>query len=118
MSESKASEPAREVEVQKQGNGYMLRDRTGQVGEISYRMADADTWIIDHIFLDPRYRGTGMAKELLDIVVEEARDKGRKIIPSCAYALALFKRRAEYADVWRKEEPSRYSDAYSSHGVK
>lgn len=118
MSEWKASGPAQEVEAQKRGNGYVMRDRTVQVGEISYRMADADTWIIDRIDGDPRYRGTGMAKELPDIVVEEAWDNGRKIIPSRAYALAPFKRRAGYADVWRKEDPSRYSDAYSPHGVK
>ncbi|MBB6672105.1 hypothetical protein [Cohnella nanjingensis] len=44
---------SREVEAQKQGNGYILRDRTGQVGGISYQTVDVDTWIIiDHIDLD------------------------------------------------------------------
>ncbi|QJD86491.1 GNAT family N-acetyltransferase [Cohnella herbarum] len=91
-----------QVEIRKQGTSFVVLGVGGQVGEITYRLADVDTWVIDHTFLDPRYRGGNIARKLLDIVVEEARAEGKKIIPSCSYALTQFKRNSEYADVWEK----------------
>lgn len=90
------------VEISKQGNSFVVLSASGQVGEITYKLADADTWVIDHTYLDPEYRGGNIAKQLLDLVVEEARSGGKKIIPACSYALVQFRRNAEYADVWMK----------------
>ncbi|QHT58997.1 N-acetyltransferase [Paenibacillus lycopersici] len=93
---------ADDIVAEKQGNGYVLKGPEGQAGEITYRPADAATWILDHTYVDPRYRGGNLAKRLLNLVVGEARAKGIKIIPACSYALAQFRRNAEYADVWKQ----------------
>ncbi|WP_219835040.1 GNAT family N-acetyltransferase [Paenibacillus sp. R14(2021)] len=98
-----ANVPEEDIAAEKQGNGYILKSAEGPVGEITYRLVDADTWVLDHTYVDPRYRGGNLAKRLLNLVVDEAREKGRKIIPACSYALAQFKRNSEYADVWRKD---------------
>ncbi|QHW31817.1 N-acetyltransferase [Paenibacillus rhizovicinus] len=103
--------PAEDIVAEKQGNGYILKGVGGSIGEITYKLVDTDTWMLDHTYVDPRYRGGNLAKQLLNLVVDEAREKGRKIIPACSYALAQFKRNAEYADVWAKSEKERdYSD--------
>ncbi|WP_338045977.1 GNAT family N-acetyltransferase [Paenibacillus sacheonensis] len=103
--------PAEDIIAQRQGNGYILKGVGGQIGEITYRLVDVDTWILDHTYVDPQYRGGNLAKQLLNLVVDDAREKGRKIIPACAYALAQFKRNPEYADVWEKtEKEANYSD--------
>jgi len=105
-----------ELEIEKQGNGFIVRGIGGQVGEISYKLVDVGTWVIDHIHMDAPYNGTELERQLLDLVVEEARDKGRKIIPSAPYALEQFKENAEYDDVWEKTEKE-FSDTYSSDSV-
>jgi len=105
-----------EILAQKQGNSYILTTAKGTIGKITYTMVDVDTWIIDHTYVDGDYRGQHLGRQLLDFVVEEAREKGRRIIPSCSYALAEFKRNPAYADVWDKTN-TEYSDAYSSSGA-
>ncbi|WP_053373097.1 GNAT family N-acetyltransferase [Paenibacillus sp. FJAT-27812] len=105
-----------EILAKKQGNSYLLTTAKGTIGEITYSMVDVDTWVIDHTFVDGAYRGRDLGRQLLDFVVEEAREKGRRIIPSCTYALAQFKRHPEYADVWEKTSKE-YSDPYSSGGA-
>lgn len=104
-----------EVVLQKQGNAYILSTMSGKVGEITYKLVNTGTWVIDHTYVDPRYRGRGLGKQLLDMVVRDARDNGRKIIPSCSFALEEFKKNATYADVWEKGvSASGLSDPYSS----
>ncbi|WP_407643488.1 N-acetyltransferase [Cohnella endophytica] len=49
-----------------------------------------------------RYRGGHIARDLLRLVVDDARKQDKRIIPTCSYALAQFKRHAEYGDVWQK----------------
>ncbi|CAN7173455.1 GNAT family N-acetyltransferase [Paenibacillus sp. LjRoot153] len=108
-------EAEEEVVLQKQGNAFILSTLSGTIGEITYRLVDTDTWVIDHTYVDPRYRGRQLGKQLLDMVVHEARDRGRKIIPSCSFALEEFKKNATYADVWDNDKSaSEFSDTYSS----
>ncbi|WP_063795486.1 GNAT family N-acetyltransferase [Paenibacillus sp. Soil750] len=108
-------EAEEEIVLQKQGNAFILSTLSGTVGEITYRLVDTDTWVIDHTYVDPRYRGRQLGKQLLDVVVHEARDKGRKIIPSCSFALEEFKKNVTYADVWDNDKSaSEFSDTYSS----
>ncbi|MDR6550801.1 putative GNAT family acetyltransferase [Paenibacillus qinlingensis] len=108
-------ETEEEIVLQKQGNAYILSTLSGTVGEITFRLVEAGTWVIDHTYVDPRYRGHQLGKQLLNMVVREARDKGRKIIPSCAFALEEFKKDSTYADVWEKgKSTSDFSDHHSS----
>jgi predicted GNAT family acetyltransferase len=108
-------EAEEEIVLQKQGNAFILSTVSGTVGEITYKLVDTDTWVIDHTYVDPRYRGRQLGKQLLDMVVHEARDKGRKIIPSCSFALEEFKKNSTYADVWDNDKSaSEFSDTYSS----
>lgn len=110
--------PGEGIVAEREGNGYILRSVKGKIGQISYTMADADTWIIDHTSVDGEYQGRGLARQLLDFVVADAREKGRKIIPSCSYALRQFQEDPSIADVWAEGDASRYSDSYSSNGVE
>lgn len=104
-----------EIVLQKQGNAYILSTLSGKVGKITYRLVDTGTWVIDHTYVDPRYRGRQLGKQLLDMVVSEARDKGRKIIPSCSFSLEEFKKNVTYADVWEKgQSASELSEPYHS----
>lgn len=54
---------------------------------------------IDHTFVPPEMRGQGVAQQLIEAVVADAREQGFTIVPRCSYAEVLFKRRADWADV-------------------
>ena len=52
-----------------------------------------------HVETAPKAQGRGYAAKLMDGVVAEARESGRKIRPFCSYARAYFARNASAADV-------------------
>lgn len=57
-----------------------------------------------HTEVADKAEGKGLAKKLLDAMVDYARKNDLKVIPLCAYVQAQFKRHPqEYADVWQKE---------------
>ncbi|TYP68086.1 GNAT family N-acetyltransferase [Paenibacillus methanolicus] len=109
--------PQEEIIAEKQGNSYILTGVGGTIGEIHFRMIDVDTWVIDRTYVQAEYRGQGLAKQLLDLVADEARERGRRIIPSCSYALEQFKQDPAYADVWDNKNAADYADPYSSDSV-
>jgi predicted GNAT family acetyltransferase len=64
--------------------------------------ARGDTRIADHTFVPPEARGQGIAAELLDALIADARSEGFKIEPKCSYVIAAFRRHPEWADVLAK----------------
>lgn len=67
-------EAEEEIVLQKQGNAFILSTLSGTIGEITYKLVEADTWVIEHTYVDPRYRGRQLGTQLLDMVVREARE--------------------------------------------
>jgi len=58
-----------------------------------------------HTEVSPEAEGRGLAKMLLNAMVEYAREQSLKVIPLCPYVLAQFKRHPnDYADIWLKEK--------------
>ncbi|KAA9002415.1 N-acetyltransferase [Paenibacillus spiritus] len=88
-------------EIVKEHHAFVIRTEEGPIGEITYVPADEHTWIADHTYVSPNYRGGNIAQRLLQRLVEEAREEGAKIIPQCSYVGVQFRRNPEYADVWK-----------------
>lgn len=55
--------------------------------------------IADHTFVPPEGRGKGLAAQLVDALIADARREGFKIVPQCSYVEATFRRHPEWADV-------------------
>ena len=55
--------------------------------------------IANHTFVPPEARGRGIARQLVEAMVADAREQGFTIVPQCSYVEALFRRNAEWADV-------------------
>ncbi|MDY3118404.1 MAG: GNAT family N-acetyltransferase [Peptoniphilus sp.] len=72
-----------------------------EIGESTYSNA-ADLWIIDHTYVEKAYNGQGIARKLVDTIVENARSKGIQLMATCPYALKLFETNPEYADVYKR----------------
>ena len=82
----------------KQENGifYIGEAISNNVAEITFE--ENKHIIIDHTYVDPSLRGQGIALQLVNKVVEYAREKNKKIIPECSYAKKVLIQ-DEYKDI-------------------
>lgn len=80
----------------------VLLDQQEAIGEITWSDAN-DVMIVDHTFVEPSYRGQGLAEQLVAAVVQKARTDGKKILPLCPFANKEFHEKTEYGDVWFKQ---------------
>lgn len=55
--------------------------------------------IATHTFVPPGARGKGIARQLVEAMVSDAREQGFAIVPRCGYVEALFRRHPGWADV-------------------
>ena len=61
-------------------------------------------WVIPHTEVDPAYGGQGIARRLIEEIIDEARREGRKIVPVCSYAAKMMLQRKDaYRDVLEKQ---------------
>lgn len=84
---------------QKQGLFFLENQQGQRIAEISYVWSDESTIIANHTWVDDSLRGQGVAKKLLDVLVQFARDKQLKIVATCSYVEVMFKRDQSFADV-------------------
>ncbi len=81
---------------------FFVEDNGEQVGEMSVRL-EGDVMTVTHTEVDPRMEGKGLAKMILESMVEFARENNLKVLPKCSYVKTQFQRNsAEYADVWQQ----------------
>ena len=69
------------------------------IGECQYDVDSSGKWIIVHTGVRLEYNGRGIARRLVESVIEAAREHGVKIIPLCSYAQRIMIGKEEYQDV-------------------
>ncbi len=70
------------MEFEKNENRFFKNDESGKmIAEVTYVPSGEDKVILDHTFVDPSLRGQGIAAQLVDRVVEEMENEGKKIVP-------------------------------------
>jgi uncharacterized protein len=80
--------------------GAFYMERGGQrLAEMTYSRANATLIIIDHTEVDESLKGQGAGRQLLDALVQWARDTGTKVMATCPFALAQFRKDASIRDV-------------------
>ncbi|MBY0423166.1 MAG: N-acetyltransferase [Parvularculaceae bacterium] len=81
-----------------EGGRYAIETPHGRA-ELDYEVnADGDVVII-HTYSPPAARGRGLARQLVERAVADAREKGVKVAPECSYAARLFSERADWASL-------------------
>lgn len=73
-------------------------DEEGHTAFATYRRAD-NIVTIPHVEAPEALRGKGTAGRLMEGIAALASAKGFKIVPTCPYAVAWFRRHPEAADV-------------------
>lgn len=72
----------------------------GKVIGYSHFSKSEKIWIIDHTIVSQGYEGQGIARKLVDKIVENARNNNIKLAATCTYALKLFTTKDEYKDIF------------------
>lgn len=73
-------------------------EEDGATAFATYRRA-GEVLTIPHVEAPPVLRGKGTAARLMDGIAALARAQGFKIVPTCPYAIAWFRRHPEAKDV-------------------
>ena len=82
------------------GSTY-FEDEGKRAAEMTFSIASAQLVIIDHTEVSEHYRGQQLGRQLLDAMVQKARDENFKIMPLCPYARSEFQKDASIQDVMR-----------------
>jgi len=69
-----------------------------QAAELTWR-ALGPLRIVDHTFVPRELRARGIAQQLVEALVTDARSESFKIVPECSYVAALFRRHPEWSDL-------------------
>ncbi|TDM00707.1 GNAT family N-acetyltransferase [Macrococcus carouselicus] len=83
------------MEIKQAGNRFYIDDKA----EITFYPEGEKTIVINHTFVDPSLRGQGIAKQLVDKVIDYARENNLVIVPLCSYAKVVMDRDASTHDV-------------------
>ena len=73
-------------------------DGATQMAEMTWK-ARGNARVVDHTFTPPAARGRGLAMQLVEAIVADAREEGFTIEPQCPYVAAAFRSHPEWADV-------------------
>lgn len=90
-----------------QGSFYIEQDGR-QVAELDFEVRN-NLLNAYHTGVRKELEGQGIAGKLFDELVRYARENQYKVIPSCSYILAKFRRQPEhFADIWYRadDEPT------------
>jgi uncharacterized protein len=85
------------------GKGYFyIPDGEQRIAEMIINVSGNELTVF-HTEVMPKAAGRGLAKKLLDSMVDYARENNLKVIALCPYVHAQFLRHPDdYNDVWKK----------------
>jgi len=83
------------------GNGGEYRaivPGSEHIGRMTWREVGGAR-LVDHTIVPPEIGGRGIAAQLVEAIVADAREQGFKVIPQCSYVAAAFRRHPEWQDL-------------------
>lgn len=97
--------PAIKFEINEKGRGAFFFEGDGKrLGEMIISIS-GEVLIVYHTEVEPEMEGKGIARKLLNAMVDHARVHQLKVLPHCPYVLSVFKKNPEkYKDIWYKEK--------------
>lgn len=81
-----------DIEFVKEENKAIALDDNIEIGECIFENLK-DTWNIIHTGVDSKYQGQGIARRLVECIIENAKKYNKKLIADCSYAKKVIERR-------------------------
>lgn len=73
----------------KEQNKTVAYDDNIQIGECDF-IETENCWNIVHTEVDNSYQGQGIARKLVEKVIENAKENNKKVIAECSYAKKIL----------------------------
>ena len=73
------------IKINFEENKSVAYDENKKIGECDF-IEENNTWNIIHTEVDNTYQGQGIAKKLVECVIENAKKQNKNIIADCSYA--------------------------------
>ncbi len=87
---------------------FFIEENNKRIAELDFEM-DGDIINAYHTGVRHEFEGQGIAAQLVDKLVDFAREKHLQVIPTCSYIFAKFSHSpSKYKDVWHRhaDEPT------------
>lgn len=81
-----------EIKFEKENNKAVAYDNKTTIGECVF-IEDGEYWNIVHTEVGSLYQGQGIAKELVELLIEKAELFNKKLIADCSYAKRIIERK-------------------------
>ena len=94
--------PEKAISHEPERNRYALRLDDRVVGVADY-MRDGDALAITHTGVEPRFRGQGLAGELIEFALRDMSEAGEQVLPYCSYVSDYIARNPEYLELVPEE---------------
>ena len=80
-----------EIKFIKQDNKAVAYEGKSEIGICEY-VENKDTWNIIHTIVNNDYQGQGIAKRLVECVIDNEKKNSKKVIAECSYAKKILDR--------------------------
>ena len=80
-----------EIIFEKEKNRAVAYDNTIQIGECVF-LETQDYWNMTHTEVDNHYQGQGIARKLVECIIENAKKENKKLIAECSYAKKILEK--------------------------
>lgn len=81
------------------GQGFFIDAGGQRLAEMTYEKERPGVIVLDHTWVSGELRGQGMARRLLDALVAWARESQTRVVPTCSYAVKVFREDPSIRDV-------------------
>lgn len=88
-----------EIRNNEDANRYELLVDDEVVGYLDYRRNVDNVIDMPHTVVDPAHGGKGYAAQLTKHALDDAREMGASVVPSCSYVAAYIEKNEEYRDL-------------------
>ena len=73
------------IKFLKEENRAIIYDEELEIGECDF-IEDGDTWNIIHTIVDSQYQGQGLARRLVECIIENSKKYNKNLVADCSYA--------------------------------
>ena len=78
-----------DVKFLKSENRAVLYDESAEIGECNF-IENENIWNIIHTAVDSKYQGQGIARKLVELVIQKAKEFGKDLDAECSYAKKIL----------------------------
>ena len=89
---------------EKNHGAFFVKEGEEQLGEMVLSISDKNLTVY-HTEVSPKAEGKGLAKKMLESMVDYARKNNLQVIPLCPFVRVQFERHPQqFADLWQEEK--------------